>query len=203
MVSSPVFFSRFFCATIAAGAVGLMLGTAACSSEPDLAAAASVAASNDSSGLAGYRLGAGDHVKIVVFGQQDMTGEYAVDGQGMLAFPLINSVKAGGLTGAELAKAIENKLQPDYLQNPNVSVEVIGYRPFYIVGEVQKPGSYPYVNGMSVINAVALAGGFTYRAREENFWIRRASDKGMQRAAAGPATPVYPGDVITVRERYF
>jgi polysaccharide export outer membrane protein len=155
-----------------------------------------------STGLSGYRLGAGDRVRIIVFGQQDLTGEYAIDGQGNLAFPLINQVKAGGLTGEQLAQSIEKGLSPDYLQDPNVSVEVIGYRPFYIVGEVQRPGGYPYVNGMAVINAVALAGGFTYRAREEDFWIRRANG-GLEKMAANPATPVYPGDVITVRERYF
>ena len=182
------------------GAASLTLS--ACSG-PDSAPppSAQIAQSGDG-GLSSYRLGAGDKVRIVVFGQQDLTGEYAIDGQGNLAFPLINQVSAGGMTGEQLAKAIEKGLSPDYLQNPNVSVEVIGYRPFYIVGEVQRPGSYPFVNGMAVINAVALAGGFTYRAREENFWIRRA-DGGMDKMAAGPATPVFPGDVITVRERYF
>jgi polysaccharide export outer membrane protein len=178
------------------------LALAACAGPDSTPPASAQMAQSGDAGLSSYRLGAGDRVRIVVFGQQDLTGEYAVDGQGNLAFPLINQVKAGGMTGEQLAKTIEKGLSPDYLQNPNVSVEVIGYRPFYIVGEVQRPGSYPFVNGMAVINAVALAGGFTYRAREENFWIRRANG-GMDRVAAGPATPVFPGDVITVRERYF
>jgi polysaccharide export outer membrane protein len=186
---------------IAALIAGSALPLAACGDSGTIPPAADAGAAD---GLASYRLGPGDRVRITVFGQQDLTGEYAVDGQGNLAFPLINEVKAGGMTGNQLAQAIENKLSPDYLQNPNVSVEVIGYRPFYIVGEVQKPGSYPYVNGMAVINAVALAGGFTYRAREDDFYIRRAGGSSkMQRVDADPATPVYPGDVITVRERYF
>ena len=178
------------------------LTLAACSGSDSAAPPSAQMAQSGDGGLSSYRLGAGDRVRIVVFGQQDLTGEYTIDGQGNLAFPLINQVQAGGMTGEQLAKTIEKGLSPDYLQNPNVSVEVIGYRPFYIVGEVQRPGSYPYVNGMAVINAVALAGGFTYRAREENFWIRRANG-GMDKMAAGPATPVFPGDVITVRERYF
>lgn len=151
-----------------------------------------------------YRLGSGDRVRITVFGQQDLTGEYLVDGSGMLAFPLIGRVPAGQKTGAELAQEIAKRLDPDYLRNPNISVEVLSYRPFYIVGEVRQPGSYPYVSGMSVINAIALAGGFTYRARESSFYLTRAGRDGEKtKIDAGPETPVQPGDVITVRERYF
>lgn len=151
-----------------------------------------------------YKLGPGDHVRITVFGQKDLTGEYAVDGSGMLAFPLIGQVKAGGLTADELEQAITKKLNPDYLKNPSVSVQVLTYRPFYIVGEVKKPGGYPYVSGMTAINAVALAGGFTYRAREGSFYLDRVGKDGKKtRLDATPDTPVEPGDVITVRERYF
>ena len=151
---------------------------------------------------AGYRLGSGDHVRIVVFGQADLTGEYNVDGAGMLAFPLIGSIPAGGHTADELSKEIISRLRPNYLKNPSVSVEVLAYRPFYVVGEVKTPGSYPYVSGMTILNAVALAGGFTYRAREDAFYIQRGNAKPA-RIAAEPDTPVEPGDVITVRERYF
>lgn len=151
-----------------------------------------------------YRLGPGDRVRIIVFNQKDMTGEYLVDGTGMLSFPLVGQVKAGGLTAAELESEITNKLKPDYLRDPNVSVVVLTYRPFYIVGEVKTPGSYAYVTGMTVINAVALAGGFTYRAREGSFYVDRTGKDGKKsRIDADPQTPVQPGDVITVRERYF
>lgn len=151
-----------------------------------------------------YQLGAGDHVRITVFGQKDLTGEYAVDGSGMLAFPLIGAVKAGGRTITELQAEISHKLSPDYIRNPSVAVEVLTHRPFYIVGEVQKPGSYPYVSGMSVINAVALAGGFTYRAREGSFYLDRHEENGKTvRLDATPETSVQPGDVITVRERFW
>ncbi len=151
-----------------------------------------------------YRLGPGDRVRIIVFGQKDMTGEFAVDGTGLLSFPLIGQVKAGGLTAEGLEHEITNKLKPDYLRDPRVSVVVLTYRPFYIVGEVKTPGSYAYVTGMSVINAVALAGGFTYRAKESSFYLDRTGKDGKKtRIDAGPDTEVQPGDVITVRERYF
>jgi protein involved in polysaccharide export with SLBB domain len=149
-------------------------------------------------------LGPGDHLRINVFNQKDLTGEYLVDGTGLLAFPLIGQVQAGGLTAHELERAIINKLKPDYLRDPNVNVVVLTYRPFYIVGEVKQPGSYPYVSGMTVINAIALAGGFTYRAKESSFYLTRADKDGRKnRMDATPDTSVQPGDVITVRERYF
>jgi len=152
----------------------------------------------------GYRLGSGDHVRITVYGQPELTGEYAIDGSGMLSFPLIGQVQAGGLSANDLEKALVNRLQPGYLKNPSVSVEVLTYRPFYIVGEVRTPGSYPYVSGMTVLNAIALAGGFTYRARENSFYVMRTgADGGKAKLDAAADTPVLPGDVITVRERYF
>lgn len=151
-----------------------------------------------------YRLGSGDRVRITVFGQQDLTGVYLVDGTGMLAFPFVGQIHAGGLTASELEKEIVSKLKPDYLTDPKVSAVVLTYRPFYIVGEVKTPGSYAYVAGMTVINAVALAGGFTHRAREASFYVDRTESNGKKtRFDASPDTPVRPGDVITVPERYF
>lgn len=150
-----------------------------------------------------YRLGNGDRVLITVYGQPELTGERVVDGAGEVSMPLIGAVKAGGGTATELGTAIAGKLHPKYLNDPRVSVQVLGYRPFYIVGEVKSPGSYPYVDGMVVMNAVALASGFTYRAREDEFYITRAIDPDRQRRLALPHSPVLPGDLITVRERYF
>ncbi|MDE2228400.1 MAG: polysaccharide export protein [Alphaproteobacteria bacterium] len=154
---------------------------------------------NDSS----YRLGPGDQLHITVFGQQDMTNNYQIDGAGMLAFPLIGRVHAGGLTAAQLQQTITSKLSPDYIRHPSVSVEVLNYRPFYILGEVNKPGAYPYVSGMTVINAAALAGGFTYRAKDDNFHIKRVEGGKHVELDAGDDTPVRPGDVITIPERFF
>jgi polysaccharide export outer membrane protein len=117
--------------------------------------------------------------------------------------PLIQTVKASGLTVQELERSIAAKLSPDYLKNPRVSVEIISNRPFFILGEVQKPGSYPYVNGMTVVTAVALAGGFTYRADSDEVYITRVTDKEKTKQSADQDTPVMPGDVIEVPERYF
>ncbi len=150
-----------------------------------------------------YRLGSGDSVKVTVFGQEDLSGEFEVDGGGRLSLPLIRHVQAAGLTLAELENAITNKLKPDFLKNPRVSVEVLNYRPFYILGEVKNPGSYPFVNGMTVINAVVLAGGYTYRARENRVLIMRASDPERKSVPADHGTAVLPGDVIEVPERFF
>ncbi|MGH6976880.1 MAG: polysaccharide biosynthesis/export family protein [Stellaceae bacterium] len=157
------------------------------------------AVSNDT----GYQLGAGDRVHIIVFGQSDLTGDYQVDGSGMLQFPLIGSVHAGGMTAGELQQAITSKLTPGYLRNPSVSVEVINYRPFSILGEVNKPGAFPYVNGMTVFDAVALAGGFTYRAKDNDYRIRRSESGQRVEFHANGDTPVNPGDVIIVPERFF
>ena len=150
-----------------------------------------------------YRLGSGDQVRVNVFGQSDLSGDFTVDGTGMVALPLVGNIKAGGLTLREFAKAVTKALKPDYLKNPRVSAEVLNYRPFYIIGEVKKPGSYPYVNGMTVVNAVALAGGYTYRADQDHISITRGTDKKRKRVNANHETLVLPGDVIDVPERFF
>jgi polysaccharide biosynthesis/export protein VpsN len=160
----------------------------------------SAAAAED---ISGYKLGSGDKVRVTVFGHEDLSGEFEVDGSGNVSLPLIRNIKAEGLTPRELEQVVADRLSPDYLVNPRVSVEVLNYRPFYIYGEVTKPGSFPYVNGMTVINAVAMAGGFTYRARTSRVRIIRANDPSRTPQDADKDTPVLPGDVIEVPERYF
>jgi polysaccharide export outer membrane protein len=151
-----------------------------------------------------YKLGANDRLRITVFGQPTLTGEYSLDGNGVLAFPLIGNVPAAGMTTEQLQKTIVAKLEPDYLINPSVSAEVVTRRPFFIIGEVQKPGSYPYVPDMTALNAVALAGGFTYRARKNDYYIKRLDKDGkMIRVEATAGTILRPGDTLEVRERYF
>jgi hypothetical protein len=151
-----------------------------------------------------YRLGANDRVRIIVFGQPTLTGEYTLDGNGVLAFPLIGNVEASGQTTSQLQQAIASRLDPDYLRNPSVSAEVITRRPFYVIGEVQKPGNYPYVTDMTALNAVAMAGGYTYRARQNQLYIKRLDKDGrMVRIAAKPETKVRPGDTVEIKERYF
>ena len=155
-------------------------------------------------GDADYRLGANDRVRILVFGQPTLTGEYTLDGNGVLAFPLIGNVDANGQSPNQLQKAIASKLDPDYLQNPSVSAEVITRRPFYVIGEVQKPGNYPYVTDMTALQAVAMAGGYTYRARQNNLYLKRLDANGrMVRVAATPETKIRPGDTVEIKERFF
>jgi polysaccharide export outer membrane protein len=151
-----------------------------------------------------YRLGAGDRIRVTVFGQEDLSGEFELDGTGRVSLPLIRTVEAKGLTLAELEQAITDRLKPDFLKDPSVSVDVLNYRPFYIIGEVKEPGSYPYVNGMTVWNAVAMAGGFSYRAKKSEVEIKRGGDAAQTAwQEANPDTIVYPGDVIRVPERFF
>ena len=153
--------------------------------------------------LSQYRLGVGDKLRITVFGHKELSGEFVVSGSGEVVMPLIQGVRGRGLTTAELARAIADRLRPDYLVNPRVSVELLGYRPFYILGEVQKPGDYPYVEGMSVLNAVALAGGFAPHARRDKVFIERGRGASRKKYKAAVTAPVRPGDIITVRERFF
>ena len=150
-----------------------------------------------------YRLGAGDIVRVTVFGHEDLSGEFEVGASGTIPIPLIGEMQAAGHTVQELQAGIAQALQPDYLKNPRVGVDVLNYRPFYIIGEVKAPGSYPYVSGMRVVNAIALAGGFTYRADEDDILITRANDTSGRKVPADPSSAVLPGDVIEVSERYF
>jgi len=152
----------------------------------------------------GYRLGAGDKVRIIVFGEESLTGEYLVPGgAGKISFPLVGDVTAGGLTVGQLEKELEAALSDGFLKQPRVSIEVLEYRPFFILGEVMKPGEYPYTNGLTVLNAVATANGFTYRADTHKVYIRRANSTQEQQYQLTTSTPVEPGDTIRIGERFF
>ena len=112
-------------------------------------------------------------------------------------------MKAQGLTIPEIQSSIESALKEGYLRDPRVSVEVLNYRPFYILGEVETPGEYPYTNGLSVLNAVATAGGFTYRANNKRVFIKRSDTDDEREYPLTPLTPVAPGDTIRITERFF
>lgn len=151
-----------------------------------------------------YRLGAGDKLRINVYGEDSLSGEFTVPGgAGMIPFPLIGNVQAAGLTANELQTEIEGKLRPDYLKDPRVSIEVLNYRPFYILGEVMKPGEYPYTTGLTVLNAVATANGFTYRADTHKVYIRHANSTAETEFKLNATTVVEPGDTIRIGERFF
>jgi len=153
--------------------------------------------------VAGYQLGPGDQVRLTVFRHEDLSGEFEIDGEGFFAMPLVGEIMTAGMTARQLENEIETRLQGGgYLVEPQVSIEVLNYRPFYIIGEVNNPGSYQYVSGMNVINAVALAGGFSYRADQDDIVISRGGSEGPQIEAL-PDTAVLPGDIIEVPERFF
>jgi protein involved in polysaccharide export with SLBB domain len=153
---------------------------------------------------ADYRLGAGDKVKINVFGEDALSGEFIIPGDpGTISFPLIGDVRASGLTVAELQVELTNKLKPDYLKDPRISIEVLNYRPFYILGEVAHPGEYPYTNKLTVLNAVATANGFTYRANTHSVYIKRAGTTKEVQMPLDATTLVEPGDTVRIGERFF
>ncbi len=150
-----------------------------------------------------YRLGTGDQLRVTVFGHEDLSGDFEVSSTGSITLPLIGDVSALELTLQALEQAIIDRLKPDYLKNPQVSAEVLNYWTFYIIGEVKNPGSYPYIGGMRAINAIAMAGGFTYRARENKLLITRAKGGSGKPEPADQHTLVLPGDVVEVPERFF
>lgn len=152
---------------------------------------------------AAYRLGSGDKLRITVYNEDTLSGEYEVDGSGVLALKLIGIIEAGGKTIPEITKMIEAKLKEGYLLNPSVAIEVLNYRPFYVLGEVKEPGKYAYVSGMTVLNAVALAGGYTYRAKQSRMLVIRANDPSKKEEVADQNTVIMPGDIIRVPERFF
>ncbi len=148
-----------------------------------------------------YRLGSGDKVRVIVFGEEDLSGEFEVDGSGTVALPLIGEVRARDRTMRAFETAVEAMLRDGYLKDPRVSAEVLNYRPFYIIGEVEKGGEYPFVSGMHVLNAVARAGGHTYRANPNRVFITRRGEESEFSAPLN--SKVQPGDVIRVPERFF
>lgn len=150
-----------------------------------------------------YHLGADDKIRVITFGEDSLSGEFLISGSGKVAMPLIGEVQAAGLTVPEFQQKVEVALKQGYLKDPRVSVEVMTYRPFYILGEVQKPGEYPYTNGLTVLNAVATANGFTYRANTKRVFIKRADSTAEEKYPLNSQTPVAPGDTIRISERYF
>jgi polysaccharide export outer membrane protein len=177
-------------------AIGLVLS--ACTSGP-----ASGPAPTAIAAAPAYKLGAGDKVRITTFDEPALTGEFAIGDGGVLPFPLLGQVQAGGLSVTELKLSLETALRQGYVRDPRISVEVLNYRPYYILGEVTKPGQYPYADGLTVLNAVAAASGFTYRANTKRVYIRSAAGEREISAPLTATTPVRPGDTIRIGERYF
>lgn len=185
----------------------VLIGGCSSSSRPAPVAAAAAGAATAGGepleDISSYRLGPGDALRVTVFRHEDLSGEFTLDGDGYFAMPLVGEILGGGRNARQLENEIEVAFTSGgYLVDPQVSIEVLNYRPFYIIGEVNNPGSFEYVNGMTVINAVALAGGFTYRADQDDIVISRGGSSGPEIEAA-PDTEVLPGDIIEVQERFF
>ncbi|MEQ8405935.1 MAG: polysaccharide biosynthesis/export family protein [Oceanicaulis sp.] len=150
-----------------------------------------------------YQLGAGDQVRIIVFDEEELSGEFVVDGDGMVSLPLIGEVRAENRTVRGFQAAVADALRGGYLNDPRVNVEVLNYRPYYILGEVETSGEYPYTDGLTVMNAVATAGGFTYRANTRRVFIRRAGASEEVEVPLNADLRVRPGDTIRIAERFF
>jgi polysaccharide export outer membrane protein len=150
-----------------------------------------------------YHLDAGDKLRVVVYGQEGLTNTYAIDAAGSITMPLIGSVHARGRTTAGLAADITAKLRNGFIREPSVAVEIESYRPFFILGEIQAPGQYPYVPNMTVESAIAIAGGFSPRARRDIVTLSHTDASGVARYEVPLGTPLKPGDTVQVSERWF
>lgn len=148
------------------------------------------------------RLQAGEKIHVTVYGEPSLTGDYQIDPSGFVSLPLAGTVKAAGLTQQELEEALTTKFAGGYLKNPKITVGITEFRPFYIVGEVEKPGAYPYTGGLTVLSAIAIAGGTTYRANQSKVLIEHAGEDSMHEYSTGAPIPILPGDIIQVPRRY-
>lgn len=201
---------RMFAAMVA---VAYLL--AACGSSGGLdtsgpsAATANYAASVPSSAqpstgsVAAYRLGSGDKISVNVFGEADLSGEFLVGDNGRVDLPLIGAVQASGQTVTQFQNAVVKRYSGGYLKDPKVSVSVLNYRPFFIQGEVGKGGEYPYKAGLTVQDAVAIAGGYTYRANTGKAFVRRAGQDREVEVQTNQRVAINPGDIIRIPERFF
>lgn len=167
-----------------------------------LALAALLCLGQAASAQGGYKLGTGDKLKVIVFGEEDASGEYEVDATGAISARLLGRLQFKGLSVSEVEQMLIDQYRArGFFRNPRISIELVNLRPFFILGEVEKRGSYPYINGLTVAQAVAVAGGYTYRASRSRITIQRAG--APKEEPVSEDAPVYPGDIIRVPERFF
>jgi len=160
-------------------------------------------AANNALPVSSPHLQGGDKIRVTVFGEDKLTGEYDIDPGGFVSLPLAGTLHAGGLTKSELEVVLTKKFQSSYLRDPKVTVDIANFRPFYVLGEVLKPGEYPYKSGMTVLSAIAVAGGQTYRASNSQVMIKRAGETQLKGYDLTADVPIYPGDLIRLPQRYF
>lgn len=150
-----------------------------------------------------YRLGPGDKIRITVYNEPQLSGEFSISADGEISLPLIGNLAAAGKPIGQVSQEVQARLSNGYLRDPRVSMEVQTYRPFFILGEVRSPGQYPYVSGLTAMNAIATAQGYTPRARKTTVWIRRFGEQFEQEFVLTPNLRVYPGDTLRLAERFF
>lgn len=184
-------------AILALGALAL----SACASGPSVGGANDVAPAG--AGMNSYRLGSGDEIKVTVYGEPDLSGNFTVDGDGQITMSLIGQVEVGKMTLGEASEKLQSKLKDGWLRDPKVAAELVKGRPYYILGEVNKPGEYPFSSGLTVMNAIASAGDFTYRADKGRILIKSVDSPVEREVELTPSTQVRPGDTIRIRERLF
>jgi protein involved in polysaccharide export with SLBB domain len=149
-------------------------------------------------------LQAGDRLKVTVYGEEALTGQYDISPSGYVSMPLIGAIRATGRTETEFGRDIASRYRTGgFLQDPSVTVAVLEFQPFYVLGEAEKPGEYPFRSGLNVHTAVAMAGGFTYRASRSSVLIRHSGDEVWREYPLTEPVPIAPGDLIRVPERYF
>jgi len=148
------------------------------------------------------RLEAGEKIRVSVYGEPSLSGDYQIDPSGFVSLPLAGTIKAAGLSQQQLEQELKIKFAGGYLRNPKITVSIIEYKPFYIVGEVTKPGAYPYTGGLTALSAIAIAGGTTYRANESNVLIQHLGEKIMRKYDMSTPIPILPGDIIQIPRRY-
>ncbi|MEM9571078.1 MAG: polysaccharide biosynthesis/export family protein [Pseudomonadota bacterium] len=183
------------------GAMFAMVLVAACQSTPGTSGETAVSSEREAAGE--YRLGTDDEIRVSVFGHDDLSGQFIVSNSGTVSLPLIGEVQAAGLTITEFITATETSLKDGYLKEPRVSAQVLNFRPYYILGEVNNPGEYPYSTDLTVLKAIATAGGFTYRANKREVMIKEIDRDNERKILLTPTTDIQPGDTIRVLERFF
>jgi protein involved in polysaccharide export with SLBB domain len=188
--------------TVVASLLLALVGCVSSKTAPIGETASAYAADNPQQALM-LPLAAGDKIRVTVYGEDRISGEYQIDPDGMISLPLAGTIMAAGLTKPALETALADKLAGKYLRNPKVTVDVVTFRPFYVLGEVQKPGEYPFRSGLNVLSAIAIAGGTTYRANTSKVYIQRFGSTDLVEFAQSPTITVMPGDVVRVPERYF
>ena len=191
MIRGSSFVALWFAmAFLVSGCAGAVLSEA---EQQSLAAAATTAP----------KLQPGEKIRIKVFGEDGLSGDYQIDQSGQISLPLAGTIQAQGLTQAELEHALAKKFRSQYLKNPKVTVTIATLQPYYMMGEVKTPGQFPYQSGLNVLTALAIAGGPTYRASRSKVEIQRRGETSMREYPISASVPILPGDVIKVPERYF